>query len=144
MMRNILGLHHGVHFIADSRDRSFASLRMTKLTSIPMTRAAPRLAPKKRARTWGTAKNNKVTDSQDDKTFTRFNVTYSALHRHRYRIASTQTERGDSAMDVAADHFVDQGDEYAGSAGADGMAQSYGASVDVDAIHVQAELADHA
>src|SRR5579859_293030 len=63
------------------------------------------------------------------------------LYRHRYGIASAQAEGGDAAMHVAADHFVDQGDEDAGPARADGMTNSHCAAVDVDLVGIQAELA---
>ena len=43
-------------------------------------------------------------------------------------------------MRVAALHFVEQGDEDAGAAGADGMADGDGAAVDVDAVEGEAEF----
>ena len=47
-------------------------------------------------------------------------------------------------MGVAALHFVEQGNEDAGAAGADGMADSDGAAVDVDAVEGEAEFFGYA
>src|ERR1022692_672189 len=55
-------LRRTTSFIVGAKDnRSFASLGMTKIISIPVASAAPRLAPKKRARTWGTAEKKSQT-----------------------------------------------------------------------------------
>ena len=37
-------------------------------------------------------------------------------------VATAEAEGGDAAVDVAADHLVDEGDEDAGAGGSDGMA----------------------
>ena len=67
-----------------------------------------------------------------------------ALHGHRDGIPSAQAERGDAALHVAADHFVDQRDQHARAAGADGMADGHRAAVHIDFVRIQPEFAHHA
>ena len=49
-------------------------------------------------------------------------------------VAAAEAEGGDAAVDVAANHLVDEGDEDARAGGADGMADGDGAAIDVGAV----------
>ncbi len=60
------------------------------------------------------------------------------LNRHGHRVPPAQTQRGNPAVHIPADHFVDQGNEHARSAGSDRMPQSHRTSVHVDAVHIEA------
>ena len=55
-------------------------------------------------------------------------------------VAAAEAEGGDAFVSVAALHLVEQGDEDAGAAGSDGMADGDGSAVDVDAVEGEAEL----
>src|SRR5580693_9103549 len=73
-----------------------------------------------------------------------FHMSLLTFYCHRYRVSAAQTERGDAAFHVAADHFIDQRDQHAGAAGTDGMADGDGAAVYVYLVGIEAELAHHA
>src|SRR5215472_4549971 len=59
-------------------------------------------------------------------------MTRLSFDSQRDGVASAEAERGDSSMDVAANHLVDQRDQNAGTAGPDGMADGDGSPVYVD------------
>ena len=65
--------------------------------------------------------------------FTRITRGYvlSAFHCHRNRIPTAQTERRDSAMQVATNHFINQCHQNACAARADGVANGHGAAVNI-------------
>src|SRR3954447_23475032 len=72
----------------------------------------------------------------------RFNL-YSFLlpfNGHRDGVAASETQRGHSAMDVAPDHLVDQRDEHARAARADGMSEGDRAAVYVYLRGVESKL----
>src|SRR6476660_3295525 len=59
---------------------------------------------------------------------------------HGDALTAADAEGGQAALRVAPLHFVQERDEDAGAAGADRVAESDGATVDVDALPVPAEL----
>src|SRR6266851_3321321 len=60
----------------------------------------------------------------------------SDLNSHRHRAATAEAEGSQTAPAAAPAQLVDQCGEYAGAAGADGVAEGDGAAVDVDALPV--------
>src|SRR5580658_147176 len=65
----------------------------------------------------------------------------SPLYRHRHRVSTTQAERRNPAVHVAANHFVDQGHEHAGATGADWMSECDRASVHIHSVHIEVQFA---
>src|SRR5437868_15019676 len=61
--------------------------------------------------------------------------------RHGDGVATAQAERGDAVVHIAADHFVDERHQHASAAGADGMADSDGATIHVDFLGIKIEFA---
>src|SRR5262249_29131888 len=57
---------------------------------------------------------------------------------------SAEAKSCDSAMNVPADHFINQSDQHTRTACSDGMPQRNRAAIDIDTIHVESEFADHA
>ncbi|GEM_PF-5868464 len=61
----------------------------------------------------------------------------------RDALTATDAERGKALLRVAADHFVQERDQYAAARRADGMSQRNRAAVDVDFLGILAKfLAD--
>src|SRR5262249_7903766 len=67
----------------------------------------------------------------------------SAFDCHGDGIASTEAQRGDSAGNVAPDHFIDKRHQHARSACADGMADCHCPTIDIYFVDVEPEFADH-
>src|SRR4029077_17924058 len=66
-----------------------------------------------------------------------------SFHRHSHRVSASEAQGSDAAVDVAADHLVDQGDQHPSATGADGVTDGDGTSVDVDFVGIEAEFAHH-
>ena len=66
-----------------------------------------------------------------------------ALDGEGYGVAAAEAESGDAALEVAALQFVEQGDENARAAGADGVADGDSTAVHVDFIGIQIQFAHH-
>jgi hypothetical protein len=64
-----------------------------------------------------------------------------SLNTHCDTHAAADAQRGKAATDVTAYHLVEQRGQHPGSRGTDGMAERDGATIDVDAGDIPAELA---
>src|SRR6267143_3752464 len=58
-------------------------------------------------------------------------------------ISATEAEGGDAALEIAALQFIQERDEDARAAGADGMAEGHRAAIDVDFFGIEFELPRH-
>src|SRR5262245_11972619 len=54
------------------------------------------------------------------------------LNHHRHCVAAAEAEGGDAALSASANELVDERDEDAGAAGADGVAEGDAAACDVE------------
>src|SRR3981081_2407728 len=63
------------------------------------------------------------------------------LDDHGDALAAADAHAGEAELDVALLHLVEEGDQDAGAAGADGVADGDGAAVDVEAVLGDGELA---
>src|SRR5438105_9312381 len=55
---------------------------------------------------------------------------------HRDGVTTAETQSGNPAMHVAADHFVNQSDQHSSATCADGMADGHGSTVHVDLVRI--------
>ena len=67
-----------------------------------------------------------------------------SLDGHGDGVAAAETKRGDTLLRILTNQFVDQRDQDASAAGADGMPNGDSSTVHVDLVGIEAEFALHA
>ena len=68
------------------------------------------------------------------------NLRISSFHRHRHRIAATQTKRDDSAMRVATFNLIKHRSQQSRTRLANRMAQGDRAAIDIHSCRIQTQL----
>jgi hypothetical protein len=63
-----------------------------------------------------------------------------SFHHHGHRFPASQAERGQAGFFILFDHFMQQGNQYAASAGTDRMTEGNTAAINIDFCRIQVQL----